>query len=211
MDVHFTVHHPDGRTEQLGPDQILAHAQALGLEALVPGRYTGLLVLNLLMLRMQGIDPAHVLSEIQALEGGRSGTGTKPATPFRGPLLRGLWHKHFFAPLPSLLAHNILNHFGDSGLAGMIDQVVKDSASPVFTLAMIEDIAQRATVEPLEQRHAAGKLTGEWVVFGKHEDKNYYLCISTHEVQDAELAARVRICQQEFDGLSWLSPHPNTA
>ena len=32
------------------------------------------------------------------------------------------------------------------------------------------------------ERLAATKaLTGEWIVFAQHEDRNYYLCLATHE------------------------------
>jgi hypothetical protein len=49
-----------------------------------------------------------ILDEIAALEGvrGSKPSITKPATMFRGPVLAGLWHKHFMQP--GYIAQNLI-------------------------------------------------------------------------------------------------------
>jgi hypothetical protein len=52
---------------------------------------------------------------------------------------------------------------------------------PVITQKMITELAHRVTYEPFETGEAAKKLTGEWIIYLRHEAKNYYLCCSTHD------------------------------
>jgi hypothetical protein len=52
-------------------------------------------------------------------------------------------------------------------------------------------------------RARAQDLTGEWIVFAKHEDKNYYLCLAVHDEGDDHIFARIRDgCVSEFPFLS---------
>lgn len=175
MEVSIRIHGSEGQTFLLNPQKIRRAAIDFGLDDVIPGRYSSLFVADLLLLSAQGIDPYHIVREIKALEGGTPESGTKPATKFTRPTLKGLWHKHFFAPLPSVFAHNILNQFGENGIADLVNEIFDPSKNSVVTQQMIDELAHRATVEPYEKRYDAGKLTGEWIVFGKHDDINYYL------------------------------------
>lgn len=56
---------------------------------------------------------------------------------------------------------------------------------------MIEELVHRVTHEPLEAREAAGKLTGEWIIYVKHAGKNHYLCISGHDTPDQVIYDRI--------------------
>ena len=48
-------------------------------------------------------------------------------------------------------------------------------------------VAHRFLLGALEERSAANRLTGHWIIFGKFEGKNYYLDIATHsEGRDPE-------------------------
>jgi hypothetical protein len=58
-------------------------------------------------------------------------------------------------------------------------------------------------IEGLDARGNASKLTGDWMVFGKHEGKNYYLELATHhegEKHNADkLFEKLRLgCAAEF-------------
>jgi hypothetical protein len=46
---------------------------------------------------------------------------------------------------------------------------------------MITELAHRVTYEPFETGEAAKKLTGEWIIYLRHEAKNDYLCCSAHD------------------------------
>jgi hypothetical protein len=55
------------------------------------------------------------------------------------------------------------------------------------------------------KRSRAQKLTGEWIVFAKHEGKNYYLTLAAHGEGDDHIFARIRDgCVSEFPFLSSL-------
>jgi hypothetical protein len=45
---------------------------------------------------------------------------------------------------------------------------------------MIHELAHEATEGALRERESQNKLTGEWIVFAKHNGQNYYLTIAKH-------------------------------
>ena len=47
-----------------------------------------------------------------------------------------------------------------------------------------------------------GKLTGEWIVYAVHEGLNYYLCITSHESGDENIAQNIKAaCLPQFSFL----------
>jgi energy-coupling factor transporter ATP-binding protein EcfA2 len=57
----------------------------------------------------------------------------------------------------------------------------------------------RDIVQFYADRARTRELTGEWIVFAKHEGKNYYLCLAGHEEGDDDIFARIRDgCAGEF-------------
>lgn len=195
--------HNGTETEQLDPEKISELAKFYGLDSLIPGRYTSLLVVNLYLLdKMSGVNPEQVIEEIKHLEGLASSQQTKPATEFKGSLLKGLWHKHFLPTLPSAFAHNILNHLGKNGLAKLVEEVFDPAKSSTVTPEMLDELAQRVVEGSIVDRGAAGKLTGEWIIFAKERGQNYYLCISPHTSGDENIANHVKVCAHEFPFLS---------
>lgn len=45
-------------------------------------------------------------------------------------------------------------------------------------------MAHAVTHGALEDRENQSKLTGEWIVFAKHQGQNYYLTLATHTTED---------------------------
>ena len=85
--------------------ELTAFADISGLQRAAPGRYSLLLLYSLYYWANAGrINPAKVVQEIEALEGRRQFSHTKPASVFeRNKPLRGLWHKHYLEDgLPSM-------------------------------------------------------------------------------------------------------------
>lgn len=81
----------------------------------------------------------------------------------------------------------------------MIAEVLDPNKSPVITEEMVKELAHRVTFEPIEERIREGRLTGEWIVFAKHEGLNYYLSLSTHKTDDETLIRNIReICLPQF-------------
>jgi hypothetical protein len=109
--------------------EVEAFADHVGLERLVPGRYSVLLTLPLFAsFYGRHLNPYKVLSEIETLE--RSGvTQMKGATPFTGPHLRGLWHQHFLPDGIPTLAHNVRNGLKEYGLPCLEERIRQVQAS----------------------------------------------------------------------------------
>jgi hypothetical protein len=176
--VTYRVHLGDQEVEVTEKD-LMPYAKLIGLESLASGRYSWLFLLNLyLNERVQGVDSGMVIQEIRDHETGTHTTGTKAATQFQRPPLQGLWHKHYFSG--HFVAHNIMNQLSGDKLMKLANQVFDPSVSSVITEQMIRDFAHEVSHGRLEDRSEQNYLTGEWIVFAKHEGQNFYLCASTH-------------------------------
>src|SRR5690606_29796866 len=78
-------------------------------------RMSDLLLFDMYVLDIEfGVSPHDVLKSIKNLEEGEPHSGIKPATMFRKPPLKGLWHKHYFSAL--FLVQNISLALGKDGL-----------------------------------------------------------------------------------------------
>jgi hypothetical protein len=155
--------------------------------------------------RQRILDTSEIADEIRSLEGVDGPTNTKPAGPLERPPLRGLWHKHFFNA--RFMAKNIANYWEVSPGKGrklqhMIDEEGAAEESGRFTDDLINRMSARVT-DGYMLRAEAGELTGEWIVFAKHEGKRYYLLIGQHG--DDQLIHRqlVEWCKPEFPFLTW--------
>lgn len=187
----------------IGNEYLVEYATQFGLDKIISGRYSWLFVFNLIMLdRENGIDPQSILDEIKSLEGLGPPLQTKPASEFKWPPLKGLWHKHFFAAKPSLITHNILNHLSGNKLRRLIAEVFDSRKSLVVTNELIGMLSNKVVVESFEDRAAANKLTGEWIIFAKYNTQNYYLCITKHG-GDENIARSIKTaCFPQFSFLS---------
>lgn len=203
MELIFNVHEGDG-TRKVTPQERHDYALMCGLERTAARRYSSLFVLNLMMLeKLNGIDPLQVIEELRFLEGARPSLQTKPASPFKGDHLKGLWHKHFMPALPSVMAHNIVNQLGKNGTRKIVEEVLDPAKSPVVTREMIEELSHRIVVESIEERGSQGKLTGEWIVFAKEDPGNYYLGIWSHKAGDESIVSSIKAaCVPEFPFLA---------
>ncbi len=147
-----------------------------------------------------GIDPVEILDAVKEVEAGEVTLRSKRATQFTHEPLKGLWHKHYFAA--RFMAHNILLGLGKNGLRKIITAELDATKSPVVTEEMLRAVAERVTRGTLETRHEAGKITGEWIVFARHEGKNYYLCLATHGTGDDVVFEKITNgCAQDFSEL----------
>lgn len=137
-----------------------------------------------------GISPAEIMMAIKEVESGEIKAIIKPATPFRHPPLKGLWHKHFFAA--RFLAHNILNVIETKrGREALLQDVLSRYEGEEITEEIARWMAERTVRGTIDERAEAQKLTGEWIIFGKLNGTNYYLGISPHEAGDQNIFDRV--------------------
>ena len=178
------------------------YASQVGLDRIAPGRYSWLFVMKLFLhAEVNGIDPSMILAELEALEGDTPTVGTKRATEFTKEPLKGLWHKHYFSA--HFVGKNLANHHARGRLGKLVEQVMDPIKYPVVTVELIDKLTHEIFTGALEKREAQDKLTGEWIVFGKHEGQNYYLCIATHDTGDQIIYAQVKsACFRQFPFLN---------
>lgn len=165
--------------------------------------FSDLFVTQLWIMDVMGHMPAcYVMDEVKFMEGTGRKTSTKPATLFTKPPLAGLWHKHFFTSL--FLVKNLCNYLGverkhQYNLKRIISDVLNSSESEYFTEEMSAQIAQKVSVEAFQERSSSQMLTGEWIVFGTFNEKNYYLSVASHDEGDEVIFERLkRYCADEM-------------
>lgn len=181
--------------------------EMIGLNNAAPERYSILLALQLLGGALSGVqNPAKVIREIQELEAGLSGQLKAPIQN-RHPPLKGLWHKHYMQDGLSSLAMNVQKGLSKYGMPFFEQKIqeAKDAGeerflSPDDVPALVSDIV-RGNRERLAEAQA---ITGEWLVFAKHEGKNYYLCVTTHDKSTHDhLRKQIdEVCCKEFPFLA---------
>jgi len=199
MSKKFIFHiNSDNETKTITEENLADYARSVGLDRIALDRCSWLFIMNLyLFTEINGIDPKLVVEEIEVLEGKRQSIGTKPATQFKKDPLKGLWHKHFFSA--HFVPRNLRNQLGKNGIKDLVEDVLDPTKSPVVTVDMINELSKRLVTGSLEKRETQDKLTGEWIVFAKHDGKNYYLCISTHKEGDQVIYDQISsMCFEQF-------------
>jgi hypothetical protein len=201
MATKLALSAPDGTDRTM---EIASFAAAVGLESAAAGRYSLLLTLGLFGGFKSGhVDPAKVVHEIEALEGIGRPSQRKPPVQNRHPPLKGLWHKHYQETGLRSMALNLRMAMHDYGLPAF-DAKVAAAASAGETRYMTEEdvklIAHDAVMGNFLRRAGDQALTGEWIVFARHDGQNYYLSLATHDEQShADVRSQIdAICCQEF-------------
>jgi len=197
-EVKLRVHVGD-TIKEITHDRLAEFAELTGLELAAPNRYSWILVADMLInLEVNGIDPTQIVHEIKALENPTKISHAKPATQFKHPPLYPLWHKHYFSA--HFLAHNIHAELNRGGkLEKLVEEVLDPNKSPVITKEMINELSHRVTHEPFESRANDGRITGEWLVFAKHNGQNHYLCMATHDTGDQAIFDKLAYaCKRQF-------------
>jgi hypothetical protein len=177
--------------------------QATRLEQIAPGRISLLFLLSFFgAYKASRINPFQVAREIEALEKGET-TGLKPPIQNRHPPLKGLWHKHYMQPGMASLAINIqhgLKQFGIPYFAQKVREAQEAGEKRYSTIDEIAPMVNDAVQGNWQRLREAERLTGEWIVFGKHEGLNYYLTLATHDKATHEHERQLieNICYREF-------------
>lgn len=153
------------------------------------------------------IDPNAIIREIMYLEGCASYSLTKKPKRFTSGKMVGFWHKHFFEArhIPFNVAqHHTSAITGDLSPSAerIINRIFDPSRSDYVTRDMIHELSQAFSVDAFEQRSKQRSLTGDWIIFKKHEGKNHYLCVCPHDVDTDELYDR--LCEKYLDNMPFL-------
>jgi hypothetical protein len=130
---------------------------------------------------------------IKVLEGHREFDGTLPEDQFRHSPLTGLYKKHFTSP--RFLAKNLLNFLqskpGQRHFNLAWKKAADISTSGVSDEKFIGYMVHQMVVPPVQIKSASSTMTGEWVVFHRHEGQNYYLTLASHAESNEEIHNRV--------------------
>ncbi|MFP3549732.1 hypothetical protein SB861_03320 [Paraburkholderia sp. SIMBA_049] len=154
-------------------------------------RISLVLALRLLDRSTRHLDPTAVLRELDYLEGLEPTSRTKAEAPFRGSVLRPLWHKHFTSARHVVANIGIrwnLPGGGNKDLDRTIAEINKLSGAESEDLP--NRLVHRLVLGGYEERVSRG-LTGDWIVYGRHAGANYYLDLATHEEGSSEEAAKL--------------------
>lgn len=172
-----------------------------GLCGLDKDRISRLLYIQLASaMKHRVINTFSVTDEIRALEkGARSLTANE--NQFKHSPLKGLWKAHYFDP--QFLMQNIKNELASKNRRRVARREAERSAGNNFSRDdMSAHLAHEMSFGAYDRRASRRKLTGEWIIFAKYYDKNYYLALSRHsndqqtdrEIHDFLLSA----CREEF-------------
>jgi hypothetical protein len=127
-------------------------------------------------------------------------TGTKPAAPFKYPPLTGFWHQHWFEP--RFMAMNLLNYARSAEAKPIFEEMSAAINRGEYPARSIHELV----IGGHEQR--AGMRTGEWIVFARIGDANYYLTLGTHDEGDERILERIKLCVPQFPQIMPLLPSP---
>ncbi len=140
--------------------------------------------LRLIQLKATHREHGCVLREIDFLEGLVPTSTTVEASQFKRRPLHPFWHKHFYAPRH--FWRNLGNRWGltrggNQDLTKMINEVAQYGHVPEVWQNII---CHMLVVDGYTDRAHFG-LTGDWIIFAKHNGENFYLDLASHEEGDA--------------------------
>ena len=137
---------------------------------------------QLLQVRTKLNEDHLILDVLDILEGLSFQLLPREVGQFRYSPLHPLWHVHWTAPRHILWSigsrWNLRGDRKDDPLTSMMREVSgKYGDKPALWQA---HFFQRFIFKGSEDQAKRG-LTGDWIIFGKHEGKNYYVALATHE------------------------------
>jgi hypothetical protein len=191
-------------TTSLSRDELVHWArESVAFHGLELARISSVLLAQAYALQIRRILSVFDLTQpIKVLEGVIAADTTPSEDRFRHPPLTGLYKKHFTSP--RFMTKNLLNYATSKEGRKNFSKVF-DEASRIDGTGSVDDIflkylAHHTVVTPLHQKTASRTMTGEWVVFHKHEELNFYLTFAAHDEANAEIHKRVTLAC-EFDNL----------
>lgn len=122
-----------------------------------------------------------ILDEINYLEGIKSHSRKKEATQFKRPPLDIFWHKHFFSPrhiIKNIAVRWGLDANGNRDLTTLINRVLQENGDN--SEGWINELTDAMVLGGMQERAQRG-FTGDWIIYAKYENKNYYLDLSVHQ------------------------------
>lgn len=127
-----------------------------------------------------------IIDELMYLEvEGARPTSTKPAEPFKGPILGRFMHKHYGGS--AFLATNLINQW--YGPYAQKQQLLSKALEsiPAPEDETLEEawrwagrVAHTVVLDGSQRLKTRKQMTGEWIIYYVHKGQNYYLDIAKH-------------------------------
>ena len=146
-----------------------------------------------------------VTDVIRYLEGLVTSRLVGPPELFTHPPLNIFWKIHF--PDARFIPRNLRNELdymlknGDTLERFSVGNVEQEESEHSASLGA-GSLEHTVTIGAYEARAGRSEMTGEWLIFGKHQEKNYYLAISKHSRTregDMEIYETIKgCCENEF-------------
>jgi hypothetical protein len=146
-----------------------------------------------------------VTDVIQNLEGVGRGSCVRGEEPFKHLPLKGFWKAHFFDA--RFLLKNLVNHWGlgyesSPKFSELCARVAEEEDQNPTVHGWQGRLAHEVAIDGYEEKAKKRNLTGEWLIFSKHENLSYYLCITRHsmtrEGDEAIYALLNEFCEPEY-------------
>lgn len=190
-------------------DEIEMLVQFVNLDVIAPRRHSALLALSMFGAFKAGrLNPYAIKEEIVALEN-NSPSRLKAPTELIDQPLKGLWHKHYAESGLRSTALNVKRGLKKFGIP-LFQQSVNEAkeagetrcVEPEHIPALVNDVVHGNWMRLVDTQD----ITGEWIIFAKHEGKNYYLAVATHDRSTHDLLRQNinSICCREFAFLNSL-------
>lgn len=142
------------------------------------GKYSELFIKEYAYYINNGIyEPDFIGREIEYLEGKSPNTTTKKESIFKGILLKGLWHKHFFDA--QHIPTNCLNMLEKNE-----KKILNKNLTDKEFLNSILNLVHKSVV--------SHDKTGDWIVYKKTDSGNFYLTIAKHNEPDEQIYNRIK-------------------
>lgn len=146
-----------------------------------------------------------VTDVIQQLEGVGCNGCARRAEPFKHLPLKGFWKAHFVDA--RFIMKNLRNTWGleieeNPKFKTLCSNVAAEEEKNPSAYGWQGRLAHEFTICGYEEKAKRKKLTGEWVIFSKYHDLNYYLCIAQHSTSredDEKIYALIKaVCAYEY-------------
>lgn len=164
------------------------------------GRYSQLFARQLCMGVISRTLHVHmIVDEIAMLEGraGNRQSITKPEKQLDKPPLTGLWHKHFMQP--AFIWRNLENYWKPERRREQLSELPPEHLGHHMVIEGY--LGRTGNAPPGEEQEP--RATGEWIVYAKHNGRNYYLTLGHHR-RDRTVWRLCQACAAEFSELELL-------
>lgn len=133
-----------------------------------------------------------ITDEIKYLEGKWRVTTTRDPDMFRHEPLKGLYKKHFTSGrfIQKNITNNITGRGGNERLNNILEQVSQIYDPNENSEVFINALSYELTIETYMNKTRSKSVTGEWIVFHKYGDVNYYLTLGSHKESNTDIYAR---------------------